>query len=124
MLFIIGVAAATSLMAQEEKPEKQERNTQAADKLKTELNLSDEQAEQVRAISLKYAEERKAAREASKDERLAQKDKMRAINERHREELRAVLNEEQIARLDALQQERMKNREGRPHRPHGRRGRH
>lgn len=124
MLFIIGVVGTTSLMAQEEKPAREERKELAAEKLKSELNLSEEQAQQVQAIRLKYAEERKAAMEASKAERLAQRDEIKAINERQREELTAVLNEEQIARLDALQQERMKSRESRPHRPHHRRGRH
>jgi len=93
------------------------------DRLKEELNLTDQQSEQLYAIHLKYAEDRKAVLDANKDQREAQRTEIKSINDKQREEMKAVLTEEQVAKLDQMHEERMQKRGDRPQRGHRRRGR-
>lgn len=139
MITLIGVmVAATSLMAQEEpakemqegrrhgahrsQMDSEERSQQKADRLKEELNLTDEQASQLEQIHLKYAEQRKALHEAERGKREEHREQMKALSSKQREEMKAALTEEQVARMDELHEERMKKRQSRPaHRQrHGR----
>ena len=131
--FIGVMVAATSLMAQEEqssaKTQKhaqrtpEERAKEMTTRLKEELNLTDQQSDELYAIHLKYAEERKAVLEAGKEERESQRSEIKSINDKQKAEMKTVLTEEQVAKLDQMQEERMHKRGNRPHRGPGRRGR-
>ncbi len=135
MITFIGVmVAATSLMAQGEKndsrPEhrheaksSEERNEDRVARLKEELNLNDEQSEKLQAVQLKYADERKEVFEAAKAERDAHRDKMEALNEQQRVEMKALLTEEQAAKLDQLHEERTQRKGDRSQRDRRRGGR-
>jgi Spy/CpxP family protein refolding chaperone len=124
--FIGVMVAATTLMAQEEqssaKTQKhaqrtpEERAKEMTARLKEELNLTDQQSEELYAIHLKYAEERKGVLDAGREEREAQRTEIKSINDKQKAEMKSVLTEEQVARLDEMQQERAQKREGRPHR--------
>lgn len=81
-LLIIGVlVAATTLMAQEENAEAKtaDRAKERTERLRSELNLSQEQADQLYASHSRYSEERKAVREATRKELVAQRDQMRTL---------------------------------------------
>tara|TARA_R110001606_G_scaffold63577_2_gene147468 strand:- start:214179 stop:214565 length:387 start_codon:yes stop_codon:yes gene_type:complete len=127
------MVAATTLMAQEEqssaKTEKrvektpEERAKEMTTRLKEELNLTDQQSEELYAIHLKYAEERKGVMDAGKEEREAQRTEIKSINDKQKAEMKSVLTEEQVAKLDQLQEERAHRRGDRPERSQRRRGR-
>ena len=125
-LLIIGVlVATTTLMAQKESAEANtaDRTKERTERLRSELNLSQEQAEQLNAIHSRYSDERKEIREVNRKEREAQKDQMRTLHERQREEVRAILTEEQRGRFDSLHEERTNRGESRHRRSHGKSGR-
>jgi Spy/CpxP family protein refolding chaperone len=131
--FIGVMVAATTLMAQEEqssaKTQKhaqrtpEERAKEMTARLKEELNLTDQQSEELYAIHLKYAEERKGVLDAGREEREAQRTEIKSINDKQKAEMKSVLTEEQVARLDQLQEERAHRRGDRPQRGQRRRGR-
>ena len=123
--FIGVMVAATTLMAQEEQAQRtpEERAKEMTTRLKEELNLTDQQSEELYAIHLKYAEERKGVMDAGKEEREAQRTEIKSINDKQKAEMKSVLTEEQVAKLDQLQEERAHRRGDRPERSQRRRGR-
>lgn len=113
--------------AQESKENKKDH----FDKLVTELELNEEQAEQLKSI----LEERKVKMEEMKEERLRsaeemKKKRMEEMKKREEEKaamdekISSILNEEQLAKFKKMQEERearrmeMKEREHKPKRDH------
>ncbi|MEQ9377851.1 MAG: Spy/CpxP family protein refolding chaperone [Imperialibacter sp.] len=131
--FIGVMVAATTLMAQGEQSSAktlkhaqrtpEERSKEMTARLKEELNLTDQQSEELYAIHLKYAEERKGVLDAGREEREAQRTEIKSINDKQKAEMKSVLTEEQVARLDEMHEERTQRRGDRPQRGQRRRGR-
>ena len=73
-------------------------------KMKTLLNLTDEQTAKVREINLKYAKENQEVfnSDVTKEEK---KNKLRAIYEQKQNELKTVLTEEQYEKLQSEKKE-------------------
>lgn len=78
-------------------------------KLTKTLNLSEAQAAQVKAINLKYATERKDIKGNATQSKTV-KEKLKALGEQQQQEIRAVLNEEQLASYDQQKAEMMEKR--------------
>lgn len=89
---------------------------QQTERMTKALELTDAQATQVETILLKYLEKGQTAREEAAGDREAMQASMQTIRTEQAEELKAVLTEEQFAKLQKMQAER----QGR--RGHGRRG--
>jgi Spy/CpxP family protein refolding chaperone len=84
----------------------EERADFQTNKMKTLLNLSDEQTAKVREINLKYAKENQEVfnSDVTKEEK---KNKLRAIYEQKQNELKTVLTEEQYEKLQSEKKEMM-----------------
>ncbi|MBB4079082.1 general stress protein YciG [Lewinella aquimaris] len=75
------------------------------------LELTPEQTERVKAINLQFAETVKGAREEIGDERAAMREIVEKANEARREEMKSVLNDEQLVKLEALEADRERRQE-------------
>ncbi|WPP52970.1 hypothetical protein [Catalinimonas niigatensis] len=104
---VFGIMISTIAFAQQ-KPDRnrmtpEERAERISARLTEDLELTEEQAEEVEAIHLKYAKQAEAEREA----------RMQAMKEQHaamERELKAVLTDEQYQKLEAKQAERKEKR--------------
>lgn len=97
-----GIIAANAQDATQQKSIKKEFHKTDAEKLekmKAELNLTDEQVEKIKAIHKK-----------NEAEKAAHKDKLKEINEAEKEEIKTVLTEEQKAILRAKRAQNQKTR--------------
>ena len=109
--------------AQEEnmdKPDRGERAQQRTEAMAKELGLNDEQATKLKAMNERYAEEMRTMR-PTEEERKAKREKMKDIDTRRNVELKALLTEEQYAKMMELRQQRMDARKEEGGRKHGRR---
>lgn len=118
---VFGILVSATAFAQE-KPQRsrmtpEERAERISARLTEELALTEEQAEEVKNIHLKYAKQAEAEREA----------RMQAMKEQHaamENELKGVLNEDQYQKLEEKKTERKSRweerseRRGRAHRGH------
>ncbi len=77
------------------------------DKLKQELNLTDDQVSKIESINVDAKEKMIALR---KSEDTDKREKMKALRAEKEAAMRAILTEEQAEKLDALQTERKENR--------------
>lgn len=84
---------------------------QMIEKLKADLNLSDEQVEQLTALHEKH----KAERQEFKEENQEYKEKRKALQDKHMAEMKEILTEEQYNKLLELKAEHRKNRKGEGH---------
>lgn len=116
-LLVVLVLAATPAFAQD-RPRGHDPEEHLA-KLQEELDLTAEQTEQIRAIFAEQHAEFQALREEEGGDREARREAFRQHREETHARIRAVLNEEQRARLDELHAE-YKERHG--HGPHGQHG--
>lgn len=105
---------AFSMVANAQRGTQKSTPAQKADKqtavLTEKLSLSQDQAEKIKAINLKYAEQHKSLREQSKAEKEKDRSAMKKLHEQQRTEINAVLNKDQQAGFEKLQAERGKNR--------------
>jgi periplasmic protein CpxP/Spy len=121
---VFGILVSATAFAQQ-RPERsrmtpEERAERISARLTEDLELTEEQAEEVKSIHLKYAKQAEAEREA----------RMQAMKEQHaamEEEMKAVLSEEQYQKLEEKKEERKSRweersskRKGRPDRGQGR----
>lgn len=92
----------------------QERADQRADKLKKELNLSDEQAEDIRKMKESHmitVKKIKADQSITEEVKKAQ---LKQLKENHRTKVRGVLTPEQVVQLDALEAQKKEARKKTP----------
>lgn len=111
--WIIGAAllAFTSLQlaAQQERkpqPNPEERAKKATERMATELDLSEEQKNQILALNLDQAKKRQAEMEQKAAERKARMEEMKA----HREQIDAILTEEQRSKWEEIKMEQREKR--------------
>lgn len=86
------------------------------EKLKLELNLSDEQAEKFETLFKQKMKELEGMREFFREDRAAARDKMIEINDKYHKLFSEILNEEQLDKFEELTKERREDRENRPRR--------
>ncbi len=111
--WIIGAAllAFTSLQlaAQQERkpqPNPEERAKKATERMATELDLSEEQKNQILALNLDQAKKRQAEMEQKAAERKARMEEMKT----HREQIDAILTEEQRSKWEEIKMEQREKR--------------
>ncbi|MCP9234566.1 Spy/CpxP family protein refolding chaperone [Lewinella sp. JB7] len=109
LLFVLAVGTVSAQRGGNHDPVAQAE--QQTERLTKVLELTPEQAERVQTINLQFAETVKGAREEIGDERSAMRDIVEKANEARREELKSVLNDEQLVKLEALEADR-ENRRG------------
>ena len=109
----------TFAMAQQESLSMQKNPAQMeqkrADKLKmmqTELNLTNAQVAQIKALQDKKMAERKANVPQMQAERKAKMEQMKAKKEQWNAEMKQILTPEQYAKWEMKKQEKMKERKG------------
>ncbi|PPK87591.1 hypothetical protein CLV84_0536 [Neolewinella xylanilytica] len=125
LLFVLATGVLSAQRGEDRDPA--ERIEKQTERLATVLELTPEQTERVRAINESFAAEVKTAREELRSEREAMRASLKTANDQRLTEMKAVLTDEQFAKLEALQaerKERMQERRGeRDGRGQGRRGR-
>ena len=111
--FLLALAAGTASAQRPAEANPAERVEKRTERLAEALDLSPEQAEQVRSINLEFAEQMRERRDALREEH-------KAVREAHKARIEAVLTDEQRQKMEALVEKREARRaEGRPE---GRRG--
>lgn len=76
------------------------------EKLKLELNLTDEQAEKFEAIFKQKTKEMDGIREFFREDRTAAREKMIEINDKYHKLFSEILDEEQLAAFEKITEER------------------
>ena len=76
------------------------------EKLKLELNLSEEQSEKFETLFKQKMKEMEGVREFFKEDRAAERNKMIEINDKYHKLFSEILDEEQLAALEKLTEER------------------
>lgn len=118
---ILGLAflgLGTFAMAQQKEAKKMDKvdfaqkQEQKLQKMKSELGLNDAQVAKIKAIQERRREEMSANLEARKADRTAKMEEMKAKREKNDAEMKAILTPEQYTRWEAIKAEKMKDREG------------
>ena len=86
------------------------------EKLKTELNLTNEQAEKFEALFTEKMEEMKSLRDVFAGDRSAARAKMVEINDKYHKLFTEILTKEQIEKFEEITKERRENRKDQPRR--------
>ena len=86
-----------------------ERQTTAMTK---QLELTEEQAAQIKDLNLNFAKKRKEVMEANEEEREAIRESMKTVQDEHAEALKTVLTEEQLQKWEELRKERRPDSKG------------
>ncbi len=94
-------------------PPAEERARKMTEKLRTDLNLTPEQAERVYQINLQAAQTHDQQRAARTAERAETRAQMAAVETERDQALRQVLDEEQLNRYESLKAERQEKRQQR-----------
>ncbi len=91
----------------------EERAERRASRLTKELSLTPEQTTKVKALFLQQEKEMDSAREksASATDKSGIRGDMKALHEKHEQELKAILTPEQNTKWEAMQTERKENRQ-------------
>lgn len=86
----------------------EELSAKLTEKMKSEFNLSNEQAEKLKAVHLKFAKEMQAKLQGveSKTEFFAKRQELKALRKAKEAELKAIFTDEQFAQFEAKKQER------------------
>ncbi|WP_116127612.1 DUF4890 domain-containing protein [Lewinella sp. IMCC34183] len=110
-LLVLAAGTADAQRAAGDRPAPAERAAKQTERLATVLDLSPEQQERVGEINLRFAEDIREARADREAERAAARAELQAANDKRKAEMKAVLTEEQYAKLEALQERRRDRRE-------------
>lgn len=108
---IIGCAfvLALSTVSFAQKQERGDKEKQVQ-KLKTELQLSDEQTAKVQAATQKRIAQMGTLKDGAKEERKENRDKMKAAMDEYDTEMKAILTPEQYAKFDGLRDDKKEKR--------------
>jgi hypothetical protein len=101
----IGLLVAVAGFSQQQKHTPEERAKMNADRMKTAVNLSDSQYEQVYALNLKYAEKMQDLRKQSGD-REEKKELVRKMRQEQQQEMRTILTKDQLEAYRNYQKEK------------------
>ena len=104
--FFVAIVLFTSnnMFAQDKTPQKPEQTPETmsqrhADKMKSDLNLNDEQTKKVYEVNLKYNKERQANREKRSQERKEKMAEAKKKNEQKNAELKNILTADQYSKM-------------------------
>lgn len=114
-LFIIAICSITIASAQPgpRGPRGPRGNMLDSDKLKTELNLTDAQVQQIESLTEEQRTQMQALREQDFESREARREAMKEIHTAYKNGLAEILNDEQEAQLKVIQQEARAKRKAR-----------
>lgn len=114
----VGMFLTTAAQTTDTKMTAEERAQKLSDKMKTELSLTDEQYEKVKAVNLKYAKKNDEIRNGSGG-KLSKYKSIKSSQSDKKKEMKAILTEEQYKKYEQMMEdaenearERMKNRNG------------
>jgi len=93
--------------------QKQDRAEKQLEELKSALQLSDDQIEQITPILAAQVEQEEKDRELYKNDREKQEETRRALHKKTDEQIIALLTEEQIEQFKKFKEEHRKNRKKR-----------
>ena len=104
VLVAIVLFISNNLSAQDKNQQKAERTPEAmsqrhADKLKSELNLSDEQTKKIYEVNLKYNREMQAQRAEKEKQRSEKMEQLKKKKEQKNAELKKILTEDQYTMM-------------------------
>lgn len=85
--------------------QRKERKKEMKEKMKKELNLTDEQAKQMRVINANAHKEIKAIKNDPNLDATAKKEKIKALKESNKSKVKEVLNDEQEAKAKKIREE-------------------
>jgi Spy/CpxP family protein refolding chaperone len=83
-----------------------ERGTKQADKMKSELNLTDAQYQSIKAINEKYA----GKIDAEKEKKAVTKETLKTLKDQRKQEVSKVLTKEQLTKWEAYKEEKKENK--------------
>lgn len=92
--------------------DREARMKERAQKMYTQLNLSEDQIAQYETIAKKYRNEMSTLRENSGGDRQAMRSAMQGMKTRQDEEVKQIMSEEQFALYQKIQEENRQNRRG------------
>lgn len=90
------------------------RATKQTERMKQDLGLTDEQAEKIKEINLKYAQKAEESRKAQATEREKKRAERDAVQAEHQKEIESVLTKEQREKWTQIRKERKEGRNGAP----------
>ena len=106
VLILIVLVQAQITIAQPGPHRGYQRGMPSVEKMQEDLNLSEDQATQIKTIQEKYRAQRKALREGNDTDRAANREKIRSMMEAQKEEIEKVLTDEQKAKIKTHRQGR------------------
>lgn len=115
ILGTFAMAQQTAKILQKDPAQMEQKRAEKLAKMKAELNLSDAQVSQIKALQEKKMEERKndpklqAERKAKMEERKAKMEEMKAKKEQRNAEMKAILTPEQYKTWELKNQEKRKS---------------
>ena len=77
-----------------------------AEKMKKELALTDDQSSKLKTVNENYRTKFDALRNNESLDRTAKKEQFQALKQQHKEELKNVLTQEQLKKLDEIKKDR------------------
>ena len=85
---------------------RQEMQAQRTEKIKKQLALTDEQSSKLKTMNETYKSKLETLRKNESLDRTAKKEQFKALKQQHKEELKNVLTQEQIQKLDEMKKDR------------------
>lgn len=108
--FVLVSFVSTFAQRGEDRPSPEEIAKRQTERMTESLELSEEQAEKIAIINLKYAKQTQEKREAMRQQEEKDREAMRAerkkVREAHNAELKAILTDLQYAKLEGMQEAR------------------
>ncbi len=92
-----------------------ERQAKHFDEMRTALDLTEDQATQMKSIHEKYQAERRSIKQAQREQKDAMKTQLKALTERQNAEIDQLLTPDQRKKLVVFKEEKRKEREQRQH---------
>lgn len=95
--------------------EHETRQAKHFDEMRTALDLTEVQSEQMKSIQEKYQAERRTIKQTQREQKDEMKAQLKAVNDRQKAEVDELLTPEQRKKLVTFQEEKRKEREQRKH---------
>ncbi|WP_234111453.1 MULTISPECIES: hypothetical protein [Chryseobacterium] len=97
-------------MMQKDPAQMEQKRMENLKKMQTDLNLTDAQVNQIKALQEKRIAERKAQAPEMQAQRKARMEEWKAKNEQHMAEMKQILTPEQYQKWEAQKKEQMQNK--------------
>ncbi|WP_304343553.1 hypothetical protein [Chryseobacterium koreense] len=109
-LGVFAMAQQNGGMMQKDPAQMEQKRAENLKKMQTDLNLTDAQVNQIKALQDKRMAERKEQAPAMQAERKAKMEAWKAKREQHMAEMKQILTPEQYQKWEAQKKEQMQNR--------------